>query len=59
MKAMMEKLGLKIVEMRAPGRMDGEDVLFTGKELGVRVTATYNYNYNEEPICFNLGFTKL
>ena len=33
MKAVMEKLGLKIMEMRAPGRMDGEDVLFTGKEF--------------------------
>ncbi len=35
MKEMMEKLGLKIVEMVEPGRLDGGDVLFTGKEFFV------------------------
>ena len=35
MKKMMEKLGLKIVEMEDPGRLDGGDVLFTGKEFFV------------------------
>jgi len=42
MKAMMEKLGLKIVEMRDPGRMDGGDVLFTGKEFFVGVSQRTN-----------------
>ena len=35
MKKMMEKLGMKIVEMVEPGCMDGGDVLFTGKEFFV------------------------
>nr|CAH17923.1 dimethylarginine dimethylaminohydrolase [Suberites domuncula] len=35
MKEAMEKIGLKIVEMLDPGRMDGGDVLFTGKEFFV------------------------
>jgi arginine deiminase len=35
MKEMMKKLGLRIVEMVEPGRMDGGDVLFTGKEFFV------------------------
>ena len=47
MKAMMEKLCLRIVEMREPGRMDGGDVLFTGKEffvgLGQRTNEVREY----------------
>ena len=47
MKAMMEKLGLRIVEMREPGHMDGGDVLFTGKEffvgLGQRTNEVRGY----------------
>ena len=35
MKKMMEQLGLKVVEMEDPGRLDGGDVLFTGKEFFV------------------------
>ena len=35
MKQMLEKLGLKVVEMVEPGRMDGGDVLFTGREFFV------------------------
>ena len=35
MKKMMETLGLKIVEMEEPGRLDGGDVLFTGREIFV------------------------
>ena len=35
MKRMMEKLGLRTVEMEDPGRLDGGDVLFTGKEFFV------------------------
>ncbi len=35
MKKMMEHLGLKIVEMVEPGRLDGGDVLFTGREFFV------------------------
>lgn len=31
----MERLDLKIVEMTDPGRMDGGDVLFTGREFFV------------------------
>ena len=47
MKAMMEKLCLRIVEMREPGCMDGGDVLFTGKEffvgLGQRTNEVREY----------------
>ena len=32
---MMRTLGLKVVEMEEPGRMDGGDVLFTGREFFV------------------------
>ena len=33
MKAVMQRLGLSVVEMTDPGRMDGGDVLFTGREF--------------------------
>ena len=42
MKKMMEKLGLKIVEMVEPGRLDGGDVLFTGKEFFVGLSSRTN-----------------
>lgn len=35
MKRVMEQLGLKVVEMVEPGRLDGGDVLFTGREFFV------------------------
>ena len=39
MKKMMAQLGLKIVEMVEPGRLDGGDVLFTGKEFFVGISS--------------------
>ena len=42
MKKMMESLGLKIVEMKDPGRLDGGDVLFTGKEFFVGQSSRTN-----------------
>ena len=38
----MEKLGLKIVEMKEPGCMDGGDVLFTGREFFVGISRRTN-----------------
>ena len=42
MRKMMEKLGLKIIEMVEPGRMDGGDVLFTGREFFVGLSKRTN-----------------
>lgn len=42
MRAMMEKLGLNVVEMKPPGLMDGGDVLFTGKEFFVGLSTRTN-----------------
>ena len=35
MRRVLEKLGLRVIEMVEPGRLDGGDVLFTGKEFFV------------------------
>lgn len=42
MKAVMENLGLRIVEMKEPGCMDGGDVLFTGREFFVGISQRTN-----------------
>lgn len=42
-KEALEKLpGLKVVEMTAPARMDGGDVLFTGREFFVGLSERTN-----------------
>lgn len=42
-KQSLEKLpGLKVVEMIEPGRMDGGDVLFTGREFFVGLSERTN-----------------
>ena len=51
MKAMMEKLDLKVVEMTAPGFMDGGDVLFTGREFFVGLSSRTNQ------VCVRIGVT--
>ena len=38
----MEALGLRMVEMEEPGRMDGGDVLFTGREFFVGLSTRTN-----------------
>ncbi len=42
MKEAVTKLGLSVVEMTEPGRMDGGDVLFTGREFFVGQSARTN-----------------
>ncbi len=42
MKEAVTKLGLNVVEMTEPGRMDGGDVLFTGREFFVGQSARTN-----------------
>ena len=42
MKEVMQRLGLGIVEMADPGRMDGGDVLFTGTEFFVGLSQRTN-----------------
>ncbi len=42
MKDAVTKLGLNVVEMTEPGRMDGGDVLFTGREFFVGQSARTN-----------------
>ena len=42
MRSAMKKLGLNVVEMTDPGRMDGGDVLFTGREFFVGVSQRTN-----------------
>ena len=38
----MKQLGLQVVKMSEPGLMDGGDVLFTGKEFFVGLSARTN-----------------
>ena len=38
----MLELGLQVVDMKEPGRMDGGDVLFTGREFFVGVSSRTN-----------------
>lgn len=42
MKTVMERMGLNIVEMTDPARMDGGDVLFTGREFFVGLSLRTN-----------------
>ena len=41
-KTAVQKLRLKTVEMSKPGRMDGGDVLFTGREFFVGISQRTN-----------------
>ena len=49
MRKMLEKLGLRIVEMVDPGRLDGGDVLFTGKEFFVGQSKRTNEVRRNDP----------
>lgn len=42
MKTEVASLGLKVVEMKHPGVMDGGDVLFTGREFFVGISSRTN-----------------
>ncbi len=42
MKLALQGLGLVLVDMKEPGRMDGGDVLFTGREFFVGISQRTN-----------------
>ncbi len=57
MKQMMEKLGLRLVEMVDPGRLDGGDVLFTGREFFVGLSSRTNEVYPSNCVFPSLSST--